>query len=310
MLGARALISMAGLKIKKYSPEILMVTGVISFVGTVVVACKQTTKASEILEDHRIGMDEIKEAEELSDKGELVNKDGKVIVYDKETVKHDKLNVWAHTFVGFGKLYLPAITLGTISIVSFLAANRILKARYLAAVTAFNAVSEAFDSYRKRVIDERGEMYDRHFMYGSEFEVEDVVDPEDGSVKHEVIEKVKIENNNSPYARFFDPSCEDWDENPSLNMIFLTAQQQTAQRMLEKKGNLFLNEVYDLLGFERTTVGALVGWIYDPQNPNGDNYVDFGLWNQDSVATRRFVNNVENVVLLDFNVDGVIYDKI
>lgn len=310
MLGAKALISMAGLKIKKYSPEILMVTGVVSFVGTVVVACRQTTKASEILENHRIGMSEIKEAEALSDEGKLLDENGESIVYDREVVKQDKMNVWAHTFVDFGKLYLPAIALGAISIASFLAANKILKARYLAAVTAFNAVSEAFDNYRKRVIADKGELYDRHYMYGTYYEAKDVVDPETGEVTQEISEKINTDNFKSPYARFFDPSCNDWDENPSLNMIFLNAQQQTAQRMLEKKGNLFLNEVYDLLGFERTTVGALVGWIYDPTNPNGDNYVDFGLWNKENPATRRFVNNLENVILLDFNVDGVIYDKI
>ena len=105
MLGAKALISMAGLKIKKYSPEILMVTGVVSFVGTVVVACRQTTKASEILENRRIGMSEIKEAEALSDEGKLLDENGESIVYDREVVKQDKMNVWAHTFVDFGKLY-------------------------------------------------------------------------------------------------------------------------------------------------------------------------------------------------------------
>jgi hypothetical protein len=88
--------------------------------------------------------------------------------------------------------------------------------------------------------------------------------------------------------------------------------------MLKSKGSLFLNEVYDLLGIERTKTGAIVGWIYDKNNPVGDNEVDFGIFDVkfhddmvgDGLAQRRFVNGLEDVVLLNFNVDGPILDRV
>lgn len=309
-MNLKGLVSRTGLKIKKYSPEILVVTGVITFIGTVLVACKQTTKASVILDKHKSDMDEIKEIIELVEKGELVGEDGELIEYNETDIKKDKLNVWAHTGVGFVKLYAPAAGLAVVSVASFLSANKILKTRYVGAVAAFNAVSEAFEKYRRRVIEEGGSDLDRHYMYGEDnIKIDrDYVD-ENGKKKHEkeLINNVDKDNPlGSPYAKFFDESCPDWDKNPNFNMTFLKIQEGIANNLLHERGHLFLNEVYDMLGFERTPAGAVVGWV----DGFGDSYVDFGLYNQDSKATRRFVNGIENVVMLDFNVDGVIYDKI
>lgn len=290
-----------GLKVKKYSPELLTALGVVSFIGTVIVACKQTTKADEILDAHREEMDSIASAKEKSDE-----KDDGMYTYDD--VKKDKMIVYTHTVVDFAKLYAPAAGLAVVSLGSFLAANKILKTRYLGAVAAFNAVSEAFERYRKRVIEEGGEDLDRHYLYGStRTKIDMVYEDENGKMKKhkEIVEDTPVDGH-SPYSRFFDQSCIDWDKNPEFNMIFLKTQETIANNMLHERGHLFLNEVYDLLGFERTSIGAVVGWV----DGLGDSFVDFGLYNQDNVATRRFVNGLENVILLDFNVDGVIYDKI
>ena len=65
-----------------------------------------------------------------------------------------------------------------------------------------------------------------------------------------------------------------------------------------------------MLGIPRTTAGGYVGWIYDEKHPNGDNYVDFGIYNLYKTKNRDFVNGYERTILLDFNVDGIILDKI
>lgn len=292
------------LKGKKYSPELLTALGVVTFVGAIVVACKQTLKADEILDAHREDMERVEEAKQIA----AENEDDERYEYPAEQVVKDKINVYAHTIVKFGKLYLPAIGLGVVSLASFLGANKILKMRYVAVTAAFNAVNEAFERYRKRVIEEGGVDLDRHYMYGAERSKMEIVDvDESGKVtKHkEVVETINSDNGNL-YSRFFDSSCEDWDKNPELNMQFLQVRQTWANNMLQTRGHLFLNEVYDMLGFERSAAGSVVGWVLG----NGDDFVDFGLYNQDSKSTRRFVNGLENVILLDFNVDGVIYDKI
>ena len=98
--------------------------------------------------------------------------------------------------------------------------------------------------------------------------------------------------------------------------MFLRRQQDYANEVLKSRGHLFLNEVYDMLGIPRTKAGQVVGWIYNEDNPNGDNYVDFGIYDlsnlSDSQKERKmaFVNGQEYSILLDFNVDGPIYDLI
>jgi hypothetical protein len=71
---------------------------------------------------------------------------------------------------------------------------------------------------------------------------------------------------------------------------------------------VFLNEVYRAIGADHTQAGSVVGWIL---SDTGDNYIDFGVFNgQDGDRIRDFVNGREGAVLLDFNVDGLIWDKI
>ena len=61
-------------------------------------------------------------------------------------------------------------------------------------------------------------------------------------------------------------------------------------------------------GFEPTKAGHVVGWLYDEKHPVCDNYVDFGIWDIDAEPTRRFINGLETNIILDFNVDGNIYE--
>lgn len=111
----------------------------------------------------------------------------------------------------------------------------------------------------------------------------------------------------SSYAVHFDENSMAWSKDPELNKIFLLQQQTYANEKLKTKGYLFLNEVYDVLGLPRTKAGQVIGWVYDEDNPIGDNYVDFDIFARHN---RHFVNGRDNVVLLDFNVDGIILDYI
>ena len=76
-----------------------------------------------------------------------------------------------------------------------------------------------------------------------------------------------------------------------------------------------------MLGFEDSKAGQIVGWRYDLDNPTGDNYVDFGLHDvnirgyrdditNDTISEERmdFYNEFVPCVLLDFNVDGNIWE--
>ena len=118
------------------------------------------------------------------------------------------------------------------------------------------------------------------------------------------------ETNVSQYARLFDDSCFGWTKDPEINLTYLKEQQNYCNYLLKGKGHLFLNEVYDILGFPRTKAGVVVGWVYDEKNPIGDNFVDFGIFDTNDERNFDFINGYKNTVLLNFNVDGDILNYI
>ena len=114
----------------------------------------------------------------------------------------------------------------------------------------------------------------------------------------------------SDYARFFDASCQGHTKDPETNLIYLKHQQAYCNELLKARGFLFLNDVYEILDIPKTKAGQIVGWLYnkDGNTPtNGDGYVDFGIYDPNYEASRRFVNGCEYNILLDFNVDGPIF---
>lgn len=290
-----------GLQLKKHSPEILMGVGVVSFFGTIILACRATTRAEEILDKHAHEMENIKEAAAVAEADDM---------YDD---RKDKIIVYTHTATDMAKLYAPAIAAGTLTLGCFLKAYSIINGRYLGVVAAYNGLSLAFDAYRQRVKEELGDQMDRHFRYGcTEDTIEVSTDKGDG--KGFKTTKEKVENTDrgsiSQYAKFFDRSCPEWDENASFNMRWLRANETAANDILNSRGHIFLNEVYDMIGLPHTSEGAMVGWLEKGRKGSGDGYVDFGLYDPNNDSARRFVNGEDNVVLLDFNVDGIIFDKI
>lgn len=295
-----------GLVLKKNSPEILLALGVVTFVGTIVAACRATSKADQIMEHHNDVIESYKDVLDMSQNAELKEDEE----YTEEDFELDKRNQMIKTGVELAKAYAPVIGLGALSLACFLSSRNILNKRYLGAVSAYNAVSEAFNAYRKRVKDEVGEMMDHHYRYGTELkEITTETEDENGKKKKtkEVVsdESTKVRTP-SDVAVFFDSTNPNWDRNAMLRLMFLKGQQNILSDLLRVRGHLFLNEVYDALGFPHTQAGAVLGWI----KGMGDDYVDFGLYDPDSEGSRRFINGDCDSVLLDFNHDGVIFDKI
>ena len=306
-------LNKAAFKFKKHSPEILVVAGVVGVVGSTVMACKATTKINDILDDTKDQLDKIHEAGERLENGEtLMLKDGED--YTVEQNKKDLTIVYAQTALKFAKLYAPSVIIGGLSITAILTGHNITRKRNIALAAAYTAVDKSFKEYRGRVVERFGEALDKELKYGIKSkEVDEVVTNEDGteSVVKKTVDVVDATNpmNVSEYARFFDDGCAGWTKDPEYNLMFLRDQQRYANDLLKSKGHLFLNEVYDLLGIPRTKAGQIVGWIYDEKHPNGDNFVDFGIYDTNKTANRDFVNGYERTILLDFNVDGNIWDQ-
>lgn len=289
------------LKAIKHSPEILAGVGVVGVVGSLVMACKATTKLSDVLEESKEQLDKIKEVAADPAYEEK---------YSQDDAKKDTTITYVQTAMKVTKLYAPSVILCASSLGCLLASNNILKKRNAALSAAYMTVDKSFKEYRKRVADRFGEEVEKEIRYNIKAEEITKVD-EDGN---EVTETIKVmdgtddPNSYSDYARFFDESCAAWQNDAEYNLTFLKAQQQYANDLLKARGRLFLNEVYRMLGIDETKAGQVVGWVYNPDNPTGDNFVDFGIYNMQRERVRAFVNGYEPNILLDFNVDGVIWN--
>lgn len=292
----------AGFQLKKHSPEILLVAGIVGSVVTTVMACKATLKVNEIVDEAKENIDKIHVATETG-KTEA-GKD-----YTVEDSKKELAIVYAQTGLKFVKLYGPAISVGAFSIGCLLASNNIIHKRNIALSAAYATVDKSFKDYRTRLIDRFGEELDHELKYNIQpKEVEEVVVNEDGS---ETVVKKTVNSTDlkeSMFARCFDETCLGWTDNAETNLFTLHQVQNYANEKLQKRGYLFLNEVYEMLGFQTTQAGQVVGWIYDEDNTVGDNCVDFGIYDLHNERKRAFVNGYEKSIWVDFNVDGNIME--
>lgn len=291
-----------GFKLKKHSPEIMVIAGVVGVVASAVMACKATTKASDIVEETKDQMDKIKTVAETYDAEE----------YSEEDMKKDTTIVYTQAAVKFIKLYAPSVLLGAASITSILAGHNITRKRNIALAAAYATIDKGFKSYRANVVERFGKDLDKELRYNVKAKEFDEIVTNDKGKEKTVKKSVEIADPNtySDYARFFDDGCTGWQKDAELNLVFLKHQQNYANELLQRKGHLFLNEVYDMLGIPRTKAGQIVGWVYDEKNKRGDNFVDFGIYDMNREKVRDFVNGYERTILLDFNVDGDILNLI
>lgn len=287
-------IGRTALKTKQHSPEILFGAGVVGVVTTAVLASRATLKIDGILSEHEQKMKDINEVfgQNRPD-------------YTEQDFIKDKVVVKTRTVMDLAKLYSLPAGVGLLTVSCFAGGQVVLNKRNAALVAAYAGLEKGFAEYRDRVIAELGVEKDQTFRY--ETEKAQVVSKDGKDTTKSETKQIPAEfKGHSIYARFFDEYSKSWEPNAEYNRVFLHCQQQYANDMLRARGHLFLNEVYDMLGLERTKPGAVVGWVWG----NGDNYVDFGIFDDKSDRIRDFVNGRESSILLDFNVDGVIYDKI
>ena len=289
----------AGLKLKKHSPEILLVAGVVGTVASAVMACKATLKVNEVLDETKENIDRIHTSVErgFTPAGEE---------YVAEDSKKDLALVYVQTGLKFAKLYGPAIVLGAASVGCILSSHNIIHKRNVGLAAAYATIDQGFKEYRERVVERFGEELDRELKYNIRArEIEETVINEDGteSTVPKTIQTAEI-NQHSQYARFFDETCVNWERNAERNLFFLLQQQNYANEKLQAQTYLFLNDVYEMLGFQKTAAGQVVGWVYDEKHPIGANFIDFGIHDLYDEQKRAFVNGYEKSILLDFNVDG------
>ena len=280
---ATRIIGRTSLVLSKHAPTILTVAGTAGFIGTTVLASKATLKLEETVAEEASLLVKVHEAQE---EGKLSDKDA----------AHDKVVLYTRMVTKLGKLYAPALILGAASIAALATGHGIMLKRNASLAAAYAAVDQAFKSYKKKV----------EAKFGKDAVLEAISVPtEELVVDGETTESVLKYGDTSPYGVIFDETNHNWSADEDLSALHLKCQQQYANDILQTRGHIFLNEVYKMLGFPHTPAGAITGWV----KGNGDNFVDFNIHDglfEGEDANGRLVTKWA----LDFNVDGIMYDKI
>lgn len=284
----------AKLSFKKHSPEILIAGGVIGVITSAVLACVATTKVGKVVNNAK---EKIKVVHE--------KKGAEGENYTKKEVGKDLTRIYFGTGLKVLGLYTPSLVLGGLSLTSIIASNNILKKRTVALAAAYATVDKSFKDYRSRVVERFGSDVDKELRYDIHKDkvTETVTDEETGKEKKVKKDVLKSGYDGvSEFARVFDGKNPNYKFDDDCNIYFLKQLQSYFNDKLRIDGFVYLNDVYDELGFEKTTAGQVVGWIYDKENnKRGDNYIDFGIT---ELCTKDDGNVVEYGYLLDFNVDG------
>lgn len=282
----------------KHSPKILFAAGIVGFGVTVVLASRATLKLDEILDKHSDGVDAAQtlKARDLKE-------------YTEQDYRKDMVVIHTQLILNLAKVYGPAVVMGLASIAALTGSHVVLNRRYLGVTAAYAGLEKAYNQYRRRVAGELGDDKEREFHLGlSDKEI--VEETEEGTVV-KTVKGLTSKDVASPYHVFFDEYNPNWKKEWGYNPMFLKCQQNYMNDLLRSRGHVFLNDVYDALGFPRTSAGAVVGWIKpDSCQDEGDGFIDFGVFRGNEFMGQMFVNGNERSILLDFNVDGVIYDKI
>lgn len=285
------------LHLQKTSPKLMFAAGAVGAVSATVLACRATLKVG----------DKIAEVEELREKSVVLYDEGRNTDYSEAEYNKHQMALKVKLAFDITKLYAPAGGLMILSLALLTGSHVTLNKRNASLTAGYAAVDQAFTKYREKVVEALGKEADQEFRYGVDT-IEETVEGKEGKTKTVTHKRVSQTDGPSMYARFFDQMTSEWQRNPEYNRMFLQCQQNFANEKLRTKGHLFLNEVYDMLGMERSQAGAIVGWVI---SKDGDNYVDFGIFDDiTNPNVRDFVNGISDSILLDFNVDGVIYDKI
>ena len=296
------------LKMQHRAPDALVLAGIGGMIAATVIAVKATTGDAclQVMGDKYDSLMHINRRRKLS-QTEGAEEFGQ---YSEEQAKKDTVAVHVEAIKGYAKVYWPAATTMGISIAAILYGFKIIKGRNVALMAAYKIVDQAFKDYRGRVKDELGEEMDQHFYQGTEMRQvgTKVVENEDGtSKKVKVYEQTLNGETVSMYGRVYGPESSQYSRtNPAMNWLTIKKKLDWVNDLLRARGHVFLNEVYDELGFERTKEGAIVGWVFNQDN--GDDYIDFGPWWQSLETVEEA--GPGGVIVLDFNVDGVIFDKI
>ena len=264
-------------------------------------ACKATLKADSVMDEYKTKKEKIGTCLENPE-----------IDYDEITAKEDLKNLTIQTAVKMIKCYAPAVILESLSIGTIFASNHIMQQRNAALAASCAAVEAAYKKYREKVVEKYGKEVDDEFYYGTKTENKKITttDPETGEKTKTTESKTYLQEEYgcSPYAVLFDSSAIEFYQDDATNMFMLKNREKEATVRLRANGMLTLNDVYEMIGVKPTDIGLTHGWIFEKDNPDGDNEVKFDM--RHVYVKDPYSDREERAILIDFNCDGFVYGRV
>lgn len=292
-------IGLAGLTIKEHAPEIYLGAGIAAGVGAVIMTAKAHKKSDEVFANVSENIETVRDHVYVN------NDDPKAEEITPAEERRMLAPIYVESARRAGILYGPGILMGITSVALILASHGVIKGRNRSLIATVGLLERGFSTYRSRVVAELGEEADERFYYGGYSRKTTTLEVDENGKK----KKIKGTENHIPeevspiiYQRVFEEfSNVNWSPDEDMSEYFLRAVEQQMNDILHIKGYLMLNTVYKSLGYGDSPEGAVVGWS---QKVRGDDHVSFGL--------EKDINQREgdNRWILDFNVNGVVYDRI
>jgi hypothetical protein len=288
--------SVAVFKMKQHSPTLFFVAGIASVGASVVLASKATLELEKTITPHINHLEDISQS--LRDESTPAT-----LAYTNERAVKDRLFVMGEVSYDLIKLYGPALVAGGLGVAFLVNSHNILQKRNAAITAAYVALEKSYEKYRERVAKEIGEDRERELHYNVQQEIQAEFRDERGGYT--------LLGERSTYSRWYNSqTTTEWKGNRHDNLRFIWLQQKFANDKLHRKGYLFLNDVYETLGLPVCDYGQVVGWVAKDPKTGNDGYVDFGIFDHHSDEVKLYLGGINEEILLDFNVDGLVADKL
>lgn len=287
-------IGLASLKAQKYSPEAALILGIGAGIAAAVLGAKAYKKHEEhmqaALDDLAATQDELDD--EMADN----------IINSKQRTRA-LIPVYGRVVYAGATLYGPTLSMAGLSLYLILFSHRIIRGRNKALIATVQLLEQGFRAYRGRVAEEFGPEVDERLYYGAEQREIKTISVEDGKKKtSSKLEPIIPEDTKlSVYSFIFDQSNPNFVDNRELNEFYLRVVEQYLNTVMEVRGYVLLNDLFEQMGLPRTPVGCISGWSVKAP---GDNFIDLGV-NMDinkRQGDARFI--------IDPNCNGVMYDLI
>lgn len=280
------------LAITANGPTLLVVGGVVSMGTGAILGAKKTLELEAVLAPHADMLEDIERTAE----------DTTFESYSLEMAKRDKVKVGARVVLDTTKLYaFPGILFVGGAAMVF-GGHKMMLQRNATLAIGFTALQKAFEQYRQRVAATFGDEADQGMLNG--WKTREIL-AEDGT-KQLINTRDWDADEGDPYNRVFEQGeSAEWKDDLGLNKMFIHNQQRFANEKLNRRGVLYLSEVYEALGFDETPLSRVVGWKvrYLADGSREIPFVDFGL---DKRHEDDWLFSRDNSIYLDINCQGLI----